>query len=266
MKKRLIALLLLCICFLCACNRDSEETVTADLTKDVLKLADGKSIDQLNYFNRTVYQLEDGTELLSVQAPSGPNNVYVGGIESFDDLGEAAQAQVLSYYNNQSLLYDVNIELERAYSNYKNAENKSEFSAYFLSQNIAPTSSNKKVMYFLTSAMLPIEGNHGYEIRLGAAFNRETGEHIGNWELFSCTEEEAKQAMLDIAGIIDPVLRAEMEAAFKPEQIILFTDHLEISFGEGTLPSQVQSTLLALDFEDDLCEILNEWSIPKRTE
>lgn len=240
--------------------------ITALLTRDALKLADGESIDIWNHFNRTVYQLNDGTELLCVQDPSGPNNAYVGGIESFDNLDEAAQSNVLSYYINQGLLYDVNIELERAYTDYKNTENKSGFSSYLLSQDIAPASSNEKVMYFLTSVMLPIDGNHGYEIQLGAAFNRETGKHISNWELFSCSEEEVKQAILDIAGITDPILRAEMEAAFKPEHIILFTDNLQVSFPEGTLPSQEHSYILGLDYDDNLCKILNEWAIPKRTE
>lgn len=56
-------------------------------------------------------------------------------------------------------------------------------------------------------------------------------------ELFSCSEEEAKKAILDIAGIRDPILREEIEAAFKPEYIILFTDNLEVSFPAETLPS-----------------------------
>lgn len=240
--------------------------ITAFLTRDALKLADGKSIDIWSHSGRTVYQLNDGTELLDIRDPFGPNNVYVGGIESFDDLDESAQSNVLSYYANQGLLYDVDIELERAYTNYKYTENKSDFSSLFLSQDIAPTSSNEKVMYFLTSITLPIVGNHGYEMRLGAAFNREEGKHISNWELFACSEEEAKQAILDIAGISDLVLRAEMEAAFKPEYIILFTDNLEVSFPVETLPSQEHGYILVLDFDDDLSKILNEWAIPKRTE
>ena len=176
------------------------------------------------------------------------------------------QSNILSYYINQGLLYDVNIELERAYTDYKNTENKSGFSSYFLLQDSAPASSNEKVMYFLTSVTFPIDGNHGYEMRLGAAFNRETGKHICNWELFSCSEEEVKQAILDIAGITDTVLRAEMEAAFKFEHIILFTDNLEVSFPAGTLPSQEHGYFLGLDYDDDLCKILNEWAIPKHTE
>ena len=37
------------------------------------------------------YQTEDGTELLREYGPSGPENVFIGGLESFDDLSEAAK-------------------------------------------------------------------------------------------------------------------------------------------------------------------------------
>lgn len=233
-------------------------------TRDALKLADGKSIDIWNHSGMTVYQLNDETELLVVQDPSGPDNVSVVGIEGFENLGEEAQSNIRSYYNKQGLLYDVNIELEKAYTYYKNTENKSKFSSYTISQDISPTSSNEKVMFFLTSLKFPIDANHVYnEIRLGAAFNRETGKHISNWELFSCSEEEAKQAILDLSGITDPVMRAEMETALKPEYIILFTDNLEVYFLEGTLPSQEHGYILALDYDEDLCKILNDWAIPK---
>ena len=240
--------------------------ITAILTRDVLKLSDGKSVDKWNYFGNTVYQLNNGDELLSVQEPSGPNNVEVMGIEGFDDLGKVAQSNILSYYIERGLLYDVNIELEKAYSDYKNTENKSEFRAYFLSQDIAPASSNEKIIYFLTSVMYPIDKNHGYEMRYGAAFNKETGEHISNWKLFSCSEEDVKQTILDIAGITDIVLRAEMEASFQPEHIILFTDNLEVSFPAGTLSSHENSYILGLDYDNDLSKILNEWAIPKRSD
>lgn len=240
--------------------------VDALLAKDTMKLTDGTSVDIWNYFNRTAYKLNDGKELLSVQTPSGPNNVYVGGIESYNDLGELAQSNVLSYYTDRGLLYDINSELERAYNDYQNTEDKSKFQSFLLAQDITLTSSNEKVMYFMTTVTHTISENYVTEMRLGAAFDRETGKHICNWELFSCSEEKVKQKILDIAEITDPVLRAEMEAAFNPDYIILFSNYLDVSFPVGTLPSQEHGYTLGLDYDDDLCEILYEWAIPKRTE
>lgn len=233
------------------------------LSKNALKLADGSYID-IWKSDSSVYQLSDGTPLLRVQNPVGPNNVYVAGAESLDVLSKTAQEKIMSYYANKNAYYDVNAELERAYADYKNFENKADFSPYLLFQETAPISSNEKVMYFLTSVTLPISGSNMHEVRLGEAFDRQTGEHISNWELFSCSEEEARNTILDIAGITDPVLRKEMDAALKPEHIVLFQSNLEVSYPRGTLPSQENTYILTLDYNESLRQILNDWAIPKQ--
>lgn len=233
------------------------------LTRNALHLADGSNIDILKHSDSVIYQLNDGTKLLRVQNPHGPENVYTAGVENFDVLSETAKSNILLYYNNLGPLYDVNAELERAYADYRNTQNKPEFNPYFLSQETAVISSNDKVMYFLTSVTLPVYGNHVHELRLGTAFDRETGEYISNWDLFSCSEEEAIKAIFDIAGITDFALRAEMEAAIRPEYIILFQSNLEVTFPRGSLPSQENTYALALDYNDDLRNILNDWAIPE---
>jgi len=164
------------------------------------------------------------------------------------------------------LLYDVQAELEKAYDGYIEEEKPLQFNSYMINQDIAPTASNETMMYFLTSVLLPIDSNHGYAHRIGAGFDKKTGEHINNWKLFSCSPEEAKQEILDIANINDPILRKEMEIAFKAENIILFPENLEISFKKGTLPSQENSYILGLDYDERLSKILNDWAIPKTSE
>lgn len=240
--------------------------ISAVLTKDILSLSDGTSIDSWEYSDSMVYQLSNGTVLLRVQTPSGPDNVFVGGIESFNDLSETAKPNILAFYADQGLLYDVKSELERAYADYQQTETKSEFQSYMLSQEISPTASNDKVMYFLTCVSLPIDGENGQEMRLGAAFDRDTGKYINAWELFSCAKEEAIKKILDLAQVTDPVLRAEMEKAFAPEYIVLFQDNLEVSFPARTLPSQENCYMLGLNYNEELCKILNEWAIPDHKE
>lgn len=236
------------------------------LTLETTALLDGTNVEIWKYYNDTIYILQNGIELLQIRNPSGPNDVYVAGIESFDDLEKEAQSHVLKFYENQGLLYDIQTELEKAYGDYLKEEDSSKFDPYMISQDIAPTASNETMMYFLTSVLIPIDSNHGYEYRIGAGFDKKTGNHIGNWDLFSCSPEEAKQEILDIANVNDPILRKEMEMAFKAENIILFPENLEISFKKGTLPSQENSYMLGLDYDDRLSKILNEWAIPKTSE
>lgn len=118
-------------------------------------------------------------------------------------------------------------------------------------------------MYFLTSVNLPKNHNTGYEYRIGTAFDRETGEIIDNLELFSCSKDEVIEKILDIADIDDITLRKEMTAAFKAECIIVFPDHIEIHFADGTLPSQEHSYSIGLDYNDALTSILHDWAIPQ---
>jgi len=236
------------------------------LKSETATLSDGTNVEIWKYYDDTIYILQSGIELLRIRNLSGPNDVYVAGIESFDDLEKQAQLNVVKFYENQGLLYDVKAELEKAYSGYIEEEKSLQFNSYMINQDIAPTASNETMMYFLTSVLLPIDSNHGYAYRIGAGFDKKTGEHINNWDLFSCSPEEAKQKILDIANVNDPILRKEMAIAFKAENIILFPENLEISFKKGTLPSQENSYILGLDYDERLSKILNDWAIPKTSE
>lgn len=238
--------------------------IHAVLAKDAFTLEDGTKLDIWEQSDSTNYCLKDGTELLVEQTPYGPDNSYVGGVYSLDMMPEAAQENVLAHYAEQGLLYDIEAELERAYADYN--ENPEEFDSYMLSHSISPSASNDRMIWFLTSVMLPIDGSTGQEIRLGAAFDRETGEHISNFELFTCSEEELLQKLLDAAKLTDADLRAEMEAAFRPEYIIFFPENVEIAFPAGTLPSQEHCYMLGLDVKEEVRGILQDWAVPKFVE
>ena len=83
-------------------------SVNGMITRNALSLSDDTPIDVVKqHMFGTKYQLSDGTELLWEHTSSGPDNVYVGGIESFDDLSEAAKDRVLSFYTDRGLLYSV---------------------------------------------------------------------------------------------------------------------------------------------------------------
>lgn len=230
-------------------------------TDDTVTLQDGTNVDIWYHSRTAAYTLQNGVELLSVQNTSGPDNVYVAGVESLDDIDEVAKNNIIEFFHNRGLLYDTQAELEKAYANYLKMEN--EFDSYMIGQEISPSASTDSVIYFLTTVFLPIDGSHGYKQRIGTAFDKTTGEPIDNWDLFSCPPDEAMEKMMDIAGVDDTVLRSEMKAAFVPENVIFFQDNLEICFQQGTLPSQEHTCMIGLDYDDRLGEILYEWAIPR---
>ena len=89
--------------------------IHAVLAKDAYILEDGTKLDIWDHSDSTNYYLKDGTELLVEQTPCGPDNSYVVGVYSLDTMPEEAQEKVLTYYEEQGLIYDVEAELECAY-------------------------------------------------------------------------------------------------------------------------------------------------------
>lgn len=242
--------------------------ITGHLRRGGASLRDGTALDVLEsaYHPAERTYFLDGVRLLSVSAPSGPASSYVMGQESLDDLSEAARERVLAYYEERGLLYDEVEELELAYANQRSmGEN---FHCHHLDQSVSPSASSQRVMYFLTTVTLPTD--HGdtctaYELRLGDAFDRDTGERIPAWDLFTCSREEVLSALLEASRITDPALRAEMDHAFTPERIALFPDSISANFERGSLPSQEHDYILSARIAD-LPGLLQDWAVPQSPE
>lgn len=242
--------------------------ITGQMNRGTVTLRDGTVIDVLedndSPAGRT-YMLPDGTELLQAEGPSGPENHYVGGLESFDDLSEQAKEKVSAYYEAQGALYDEAEQLEAAYASWK--KKGEDFRCYMVDQNTSPSASSEKVMYFCTSLTLPLDHGDsctGCSMSLGAAFDRETGEQLSLWDLFRCPEGEARQAIIDAAldwpgsGSVRP----EMEAAFRPERVVLFSEHMSMDYEPGSMPSQEHGYYFTAHY-DSLADLMYDWAVPK---
>lgn len=269
MKKTQLIVIILFVCLIffgCNSAEQIEEKWTL-VQKKAFKFEDGMYVDlwRSNNGRSNVYRLPDGETLLTIQDPAGPDHAYVGGVETLHELNELAQRAVLSYYEKQGLLYDIHTELEVAYTMYlKCKTNGEEFYDFLISQEITPASSNDTMICFLTSVILPngdLGGRGGQEIRLGAVFNKETGEVYNNWDLFYSPKEEVVLQLLQAAQIEDRQLILEMSEVIEGEYITLFSNNLEISFPQGSLPSQDHLYMLGIDY-DELEDIIYDWAIP----
>lgn len=237
--------------------------VNGYLLPNAAALRDGTPLDLFRWTSGTSYRLKDGTDLLYVRDPAGPENSIVAGQESYNDLSETAQKNVSAYFQERGLLYDVEEELEKSYANYQTrSPNKPTPSA---GQDITAQASSDRVMYFLTTVDLPIHGDGtatNEQLRLCDAFDRETGAHIDGWDLFTCSPEEVKRALPDLAQVMEQPLRSEMEAALQPENIVFFPSGAEVWFPRGSLPSQDSALGLGLDYDDAFKAILQPWAVP----
>ena len=249
-------------------GRKSHSTINATqveieylLTRGEYALEDGSRIDIKRGIFDTVYCLENGTELLMVRNSVGPDNVVTGGMESLDTLSQEAQQNIKAYYDEQGILYDVFATLEDAYDAYYILKDK--FSTYLLSQEMVPTASSDQVIYFLTVVTMPYRGSNTHtELRLGAAFDKATGEVIRASDLFTCEPDEIVDRFIEISMVDDEALTAEMKANFKLEYVIFFPDNLEITFPAEALPNHGLSHGMGFDYTEEVRALLQPWAVP----
>lgn len=224
----------------------------------------GSAPDVWQYVGSTAYTAKDGTELLKVEEPAGPADVYYSGL-SLSGLGEAAQENIAAWFEARGVLYDEQAELERAYAAWSEAEEASDFQTWGLSQRIVPTAMSERVIYFLTTVDRPVGNFVMEQQRIGTAFDRETGEYIDNSELFSCPPGELASRIMELSQMSDSELTAQAEAAFSPERAVLFEDHMEINYERGALPAEENSFTIVLDLDEDVKALLHPWAVPQET-
>ena len=91
---------------------------------------------------------------------------------------------------------------------------------------------------------------------------RETGARLPSLTLFSLPPEQVPEALVSLSKPENGTLHTEMLAAFRPEYLVFFPEHLELNFPRGTLPSQEYDYIAALDYTPQLTALLQSWAIP----
>lgn len=277
MKRFLLLVLTVALLVLCGCGSEKTENRWVLQKEGVYTLSDGETVDL--WRKETVfksgtpmdcgadfYRLSgDGTLLLWVDDPVGPENVYVAGVDSLDDLPDVAQEKVCSFYDNQGQLYDPLGYLDDAYDVYLILKHSGEdYGGAHISQEVVPTAYNERLIWFMTVLTLPTGNGTVTETRLTAVFDRETGENIPVEDLFVVSGEELADYFIGIYDNYDEI-KDEMQAAFRPEYIQFSAGGWEVMFPKGTLPSQQTATGMGGEI-DQIREILKDWAVPEGEE
>ena len=218
-------------------------------------LSDGTGVDLFKAGLYSTYSLGSGENLLFVQKTTGVEEAYIPGIGTLADLPEMAQENIKAWYDAQGLLYDVSQCLEEAYAAW--IADREAFHTYTLGQETIPAASNEEVIYFLTIASLPET-----ELRLCAAFDKQTGEEIPMEDIFTCEPREMIQRLAEIAGIDDGALIEEMKSAFKAEYVTVSQNYLEINFPAGTLPSEELLLGMGFEYDEEVRKLLHPYAVP----
>lgn len=239
--------------------------VRGGLKREAAVLRDGTALDvlELDDWRTRRYRLADGTELLEVDEPWGPEDYYVGGLESFDDLGEAAKEKVRQYYEDRGLLYDETEELERCYAAWK--ELGEEFRSGHIQQTVTPGGSSQRVMYFTTELLRPKE--YGTPLQDSTsfqdAFDRRTGERLDTWDLFAVPEAEVRSRLPELVDWdMAPAVREAMKEVMKPEWIQFTSDGLQIEYPAGSLPGEELDYFIFVNAKDLPEGFVQPWAVP----
>ena len=97
---------------------------------------------------------------------------------------------------------------------------------------------------------------------MGTAFDRESGEKLDNWKVFTVPEEEVCRRLAE--WVYDESPWAEMAEVLKPEWIVVSEEGLTVQFPAGTLPKYWdQAYHIWVGPEKVIeAELLQPWAIP----
>ena len=229
---------------------------------DLMTLNDGTQVEVWQGHRGVLYALHDGPELLDVRTPTGPDGTYAWGVDTFRHLPQEAQDNISAYYQQQGLMYDTQVELERAYQEYRQWENSSPFPTQILRQEITPTASAPNVIYFTTTVDRYIDGGVlSTEARCGA-FYKDTGEPIALEDLFLCTPDTLIQTILDNSLITDSTQKQEMMEAFRLESLTFQRERLAIYYPDGSLSSEDAACSYSFAYDDAVTWLMQPWAVP----
>lgn len=245
--------------------------IISDRMQYFTELRDGTQISVVgDGYSRGYYTTNTiETKLLEVILPDEPRTQYADEENILDSMSATAQWEVKAFYTRRSLLYDEQEVLERVYALY--LEVGKDFPCGRLEQSIVITAASDRVIYISTTVTEPVGiSEDGYiiqsETSLCDAFDRETGEHIDTWDLFSVPKETVIKAILDENGITDEPRRSRLESADWDSRIVFYTDSLSVWFKPSDLPGETYAVSLGLSYIPAIQELMYDWAVPKARE
>ena len=182
MKKVLsIVLVLVMVLAFAGCGNHSNTSSKILVEGDAYTLADGESISIWKFpnDNKKIFTLRNGTELLAINIV-GPENHIEGDAMLFENLEKNVQDSILTFYNEQGAMFDVNEYLEQAYTEYTEMEDKTQFRCYYLTQESFVSEIDDEVVCCTTSGILPVNCESYKNYSVVQAFDRKTGALLSN--------------------------------------------------------------------------------------
>ena len=240
-------------------------TVEEIPSPESLTLSDGTEAEiWVDFWGNRSYRLADGTELLRERPQDMDfSTYYVEGDTPLTALPAALLEGVAAYYQERGSLYDIQEVVERAYQAFRQSEDPEQFSYFLVEQRVGWAATAPGVYYFHTTVILPVQEQEITEHQFTDAFDRETGEHIPNEELFTVSQSGVVDALIPLG--VDQALERELRENFQWSYLSFGREELYVWYPEGSLPSQAHTWGWGFRYED-LSQILQSWAVPEAPE
>ena len=241
-------------------------TVEEIPSPESLTLSDGTEAEiWVDFWGDRSYRLADGTELLRERPQDMDfSTYYVEGDTPLTALPAALLEGVTAYYQERGALYGIQEEVERAYQAYRQSEDPEQFSYFLVEQRVGWAATAPGVYYFRTTVILPVREQEITEHQFTDAFDKETGEHIPNQDLFTVGQAEAIAAI--VAGTQAVGQEAQtMEEYFQWSYLSFEPDELVVCYPAGALPGQEPTSIWGVDYIG-LEDVLYPWAVPQMRE
>ena len=273
--RRLLAWVLLCFMLTGCCRTDLPPEELTPVKSGAYTLSDGTVVDEWaqTLLGDRVYRTGDGASLLRVPQRPAIESVYVVNMIRFDQLEETARNEIRVYYDENWPELDILAILEQAWAEYQQDTGES-FSGYRADQLIYPTAYNDHIVVYCVETMVPVEDNVVRQEYTSTIFDRQTGQVIDFWDLFTVDRETAKDTMARLLAAKDPTVFAQekgedqlrqIRAGLNQERIRVTQSGLEVCFPGGTLSWMKYDYYLYLRI-DEVEEILYDWAVIPKTE
>ena len=156
--------------------------------------------------------------------------------------------------------YDIPTLLEDAYLVYTFSK---EFNNHYVSQYTGIEAWNDHIICCQQNLTIPQERTNGYADYFceGAVFDRNTGEVISNFDLFTISPEELEDYLLDQLDQDGTLDRENIQLNLKPEQIVLCRDGDIEFFLVDRVENGVRGMLQMNLPSKQAKEILQPWAI-----
>ena len=228
-------------------------------------LSDGTQVEAWWDGGHNTYRLPDGTELLWEDPPETDfSTYYVEGDTPLTTLPSALLEGITACYQERGTLYDIQEEVERAYQAYRQSEDPEQFSNFLVEQRVGWAATAPGVYYFRTTVILPVREQEITEHQFTDAFDKETGEHIPNQDLFSVGQAEAIAAIVAETQAVGQEAQT-MEEYFQWSYLSFEPDELVVCYPAGALPGQEPTSIWGVDYIG-LEDVLYPWAVPQMRE